>query len=178
MLKKLSLVILTLLSLAGCNDKKAKSGEPVDPPKKTATSAFEYNENFVNKESSLALDISTTESKVSIYKAAEQWDSIAVAGERMERLIGATIKEIKDNPAPDVKEGQNFKDAGLRYFEFMKNMYTVYKDYGHETTDAGRAKQLEKLSSLNEQKRIEIENIQSAQKKLADANNFKIGNKY
>jgi len=172
MLKKLSLGMLIIICLANCNDKKGKTGEA---DKKDTPSAFAYNEDFVSKENSLRLDINSTESKVSEFKANQQWDSIAAAGERMEQLIDVIIKDIKDKPAPDVKEGQDFKDAGLRYFQFMKDMYTVYKDYGHEPTEDGRAKQLEKLKNLASQKPAEIEHIQAAQKKLADANGFKVG---
>jgi len=163
MLKKLSFGVLLLACLVGCSNKKT---------------AFNYNEDFVKKEKSLEPAISSTESSVSGYMAAEQWDSIAVAGEKMEGMIGAIVKEIKDTPAPDVKEGQNFKDAGIRYFEFMESMYTVYKDYGHQTTQEGRDAQLQRLRDLSDKKTAEISNIQSAQQKFADANGFKVEKTY
>ena len=163
MLKKISFGVLLLACLVGCSDKKT---------------AYNYNEDFVKKEKSLEPSITSTETSVSGYMASEQWDSIAVAGEKMESLIGDVIKQIKDKPAPDVKEGQNFKDAGIRYFEFMKSMYTVYKDYGHAADQAGRDAQLEKLRELSDKKRVEIDNIQEAQRKFADANGFRIEKKY
>lgn len=163
MLKKLSFGVLLLACLVGCGDKKT---------------AFNYNEDFVKKEKSLEPEITSTEAKVSGYMASEHWDSIGIAGEKMESMIGDIVKQIKDKPAPDVKEGQNFKDAGVRYFEFMKNMYTVYKDYGRAADQEGRDAQLQKLRDLADKKRVEIENIQDAQKKFADANGFKIESKY
>ena len=162
MLKKLSFAVLILACLAGCKGK----------------AAFNYNQDFVKKESALEPDISSTESKVSEYMAAEQWDSIAVAGEKMEKLICDLVKDIKDKPAPDVTEGQNFKDAGIRYFEFMKSMYTVYKDYGHESTQEGRDSQLQRLKDLAGNKEVDIKHIQDAQQRFAEENGFKIEKKY
>ena len=161
MLKKLSIGLLLLACLAGCKSK----------------TAFNYNEDFVKKEKSLEPAISSTETRVSGYKANEQWDSIAMAGEKMETMIGDIVKDIKDKPAPDVKEGQNFKDAGIRYFEFMKSIYTVYKDYGRETTPEGRDAQLQRIQDMVGKKQAEIDNIQSAQQKFAEANGFKIEKK-
>ena len=100
MLKKISFGVLLLACLVGCSDKKT---------------AYNYNEDFVKKEKSLAPEISETESKVRGYMLLEQYDSIAVAGEHMEKIIGDIVKEVKDKPAPDVKEGQNFKDAGSKF---------------------------------------------------------------
>jgi len=162
MLRKLSFAVLLIACLAGCKSK----------------TAYNYNEDFLKKEKSLEPEITATETKVSSYMISEQWDSIAVAGEKMEKLIDVIIKDIKDKPAPDVKEGQNFKDAGIRYFEYMKKMYTVYKDYGRETSPEGRDSQLTRLKELTENKDVEITNIQDAQRKFAEANGFKIEKKY
>ena len=161
MLKKLSFALLLLVCLAGCKSK----------------TALNYNQDFVKKETALGPDIESTDTKVSGYIVSEQWDSIAIAGERMEKLVDAVVKEIKDKPAPDVKEGQNFKDAGIRYFEYMKSMYTLYKAYGQESTPEGRAAQLERLREFIGNKKLEINHIQEAQKKFADANGFRIEKK-
>jgi hypothetical protein len=162
MLKKLLLGVALITFLASCNTK----------------TAFNYNEDFVKKEKSLEPEISKTETSVSAYMATEQYDSIAVAGEHMETLIDKIVKDIKDKPAPDVKEGSSFKEAGIRYFDFMKSMYTVYKDFGHAGTPEGRQVQLERLQSLTSKKTEEIQHIQDAQKKFADANGFKIKASY
>ena len=161
MIKKFSFAVFLLACLAGCSSK----------------TAYNYNEDFVKKESRLSPEIEMTENRVGRYMNYEQWDSIAVAGERMEGLIAEVVKEIKEKPAPDVKEGQNFKDAGVRYFEFMKSMYTAYKNFGREKTSEGRTAQLEKIKEISDNQRIEFDNIQSAQRKFASANGFNIQNK-
>lgn len=158
MLKKLSIAIILLASLAGCKSK----------------SAFNYSQEFVKKERGLLPDITSTEASVKGFLAAEQYDSIATAGERMEKLIGEKIKEIKNQPAPDAKEADNFKEAGIKYFEFMKSMYTGYKNYGHATTPEARDEEMAKLRNIASEKVAVVNTMQLAQKKFADANGFKI----
>ena len=161
MLKKLSFAILILATLASCKSK----------------SAFKYSQNFVQKERSLNTDIESTEDKVGRYAKLEQFDSIAAAGERMEKLVDEKLKEVKDEPAPDVKEGANFKAAAIKYFEFIKSMYTAYKAYGNAKTPEEREEKLTNIRTIVDQKPAVIADIQTAQKKYADANGFKIEDK-
>jgi len=158
MLKKSALAFMLLLSLAGCKSKDA----------------FNYSQDFVKKERALIPEITSTESKVKLFLAAEQYDSIAAAGERMESLVNATLKSVKDAPAPDAKEGENFKEAVVSYFAFIKSMYTLYKDFGNAKTPEAREAEMEKLRAIVDKKRDAINAIQGAQKKYADANNFKL----
>ena len=161
MLKKLTFAIIILASLASCKSK----------------SAFNYSQNFVQKERSLNTDIESTEAKVESFVAKEQYDSIGAAGERMEKLVDVKIKEIESEPAPDVKEGENFKKAGLEYFGFIKKLYVGYKEYGYAKTPEERDEKLNNIKALVDKKATAIADIQRAQKKYADANNFKVEDK-
>ncbi len=158
MLKKISFAVILLVCLAGCKSK----------------SAFNYSQNFVKKEQSLLPDITTTENNVERYMAAEQYDSIAVAGEKMEKLVDAKLKEIKDEAAPNAKEADNFKEACIRYFSYIKSMYTGYKNYGSAKTAEARADEMKKLQDIVAGKTGAIEDMQKVQKKYADANGFQL----
>ena len=68
----------------------------------------------------------------------------------------------------------NFRDASIRYFEFMKSMYTGYKTYARAGSDEARNEELTKLQELLSKKDAAIRDMQTAQKKYADANGFKI----
>ena len=161
MLKKLLFAVVLFSGLAGCKSK----------------SAFDYSQNFVKKEQSLLPDINSTEANVKRYAALEQYDSIAVAGERMEKLVDAKLKEIKDEAAPDAKEAENFKEAGIRYFSYIKSMYTSYKNFGSAGSPEARATEMQKLQELVNNKAAAIADMQRVQKKYADANGFKLENK-
>ncbi len=158
MLKKLFPVIIMALSLAACKSK----------------SAFNYSQEFVKKEQSLTNDIRTTEDNVKTFFNNQQFDSIAAAGARMEKLVDAKLAEIKSQPAPDAKEAESFKSACIRYFEFIKSVYTSYKEYGNAATPEQRETILTRIKEIADKRSVEISNVQSAQKKFADANGFKI----
>ncbi len=161
MLKKLSFGVILLACLVSCK----------------SDTAYNYSQDIAAKENSLGTEITSINEKVTAFRALEQWDSIARVGERMEGLVGAILKEVKDKPAPNVEEGQNFKDACVRYFEYRKNIYTGYKNYGRATTPGDRAAELEKMVSVENGMQAEIDNIQSAQNKFAKANGFRIEGK-
>jgi len=161
MIKKLLLGLVILAGLASCQNK----------------SAFNYSENFVKKERSLLPDINRTEDNVKRFLATGQYDSIAVAGAEMEKIVDAKLKEIKDEPLPDAKEAENFKEAGIRYFQFIKSMYTGYKDYGNAKTPEDRDTEMAKLRDIVDKKAKAIEDMQAAQRKYADANGFKLESK-
>jgi hypothetical protein len=158
MLKKLSFAFVILIALASCKSK----------------SAFNYSQNFVQKERSLNMDL--TESKVKGFFSSEQYDSIGAIGERMEKMVDTKIKEIEDEPAPDVKEGANFKKAGIEYFQFIKSLYASYKEYGYAKPEE-REEKFARISALTDKEAVVIGDIQRAQQKYADANGFKIENK-
>ena len=158
MLKKIIFAAIVLISFASCKSK----------------AAFNYSQDFVTREQGLIKDIDITESNVKNFLAAEQYDSIAAAGERMEKLVDVQLREIKDKPAPDVKEGDNFKEACVSYFSFIKSMYTGYKDFGNAKTPEARQEQLTKVQEITGHKQAEVDNIRSVQKKYADANGFKL----
>jgi len=161
MIKKIFFGVIILSSFVACKSK----------------SAFNYSQEIVKKERSLAADIETTENKVMTFMNNEQYDSFAAAGARMEKLVDSKLIEIKEKPAPDAKEGAAFKDAAVKYFSYLKSLYTAYKDIGNAPGAEAREKEMDKLRSLVNQKTSVLMSMQTAQKKFADANGFKLEDK-
>ena len=108
------------------------------------------------------------------YFASFEYDSIASVSSRIEAKIDSIIKEIKNMPAPNVKEGENFKKAALTYFDYMKSIYTSYKNYGLQTTPEGRQIQLQIMSLVVSKEDNMIADMQKAQRIFAKDNGFKI----
>lgn len=158
MLKRIIIAAIVIISIASCKSK----------------GAFNYSQDFVKKENSLLPDITRTEDNVKRYMDKEQYDSIAIAGEKMEELVSSKIKEVRTTPAPDAKEAENFKEACIRYFEFIKSMYTGYKDFGKATTKEQREAEMDKLVDITKKRNDAINAIQQAQQKYADANGFRL----
>lgn len=161
MRKQLFAVVMAAALLTACGSKKA---------------AFQFSQDIVKKERSLITDIEKTEDAVERYNAAEQFDSIAIVGEKMESLIEEKVKEIKAMKAPKAKGAEEFKAAALRYFEFMKSLYTGYKNYGKAPSAEERDKVIQDVMKIVNDKDKAIKDMQTAQKKYADDNNFKLEN--
>jgi hypothetical protein len=158
MLKNLFIITVLITSLAACKSK----------------SAFKYSEDIVAKERSLTSEIQSTETKVGNYITANHYDSVAVAGERMEKLVQQKIDEIDAMPVPKAEEADNFKAATLRYFKYIKSLYTSYKDLGNAQTDEGRQDVISVLKKLVADKSTVLKEMQGAQARYAKANGFKV----
>lgn len=161
MRKQLFAVVIAAALLTACDSKKA---------------AFQFSQDIVKKETSLITDIEKTENAVERYNTAQQFDSIAIAGEKMENLIEEKVKEIKAMKTPKAKGAEEFKTAALRYFQFMKSLYTGYKNYGKASSAEEREKVIQDVMKIVNDKDIAIKDMQTAQKKYADDNGFKLEN--
>jgi len=137
-------------------------------------SAFNFSEDIVAKEKSLMADIAITEDKVELYAAAKQYDSVAIAAASMEGMVQKKIEEIEALPLPKANKAAEFKAAALRYFTFIKSLYTGYKDWGNAATDEERAEIFTSLQKIDNEKEAAVDEMQVAQKKYAEANGLKM----
>ncbi|MGB3153683.1 MAG: hypothetical protein WBB06_03720 [Chitinophagaceae bacterium] len=158
MFKKLLLIALLFTGLVACKSK----------------GAFNYSQTIVAKEKSLEPEIRATEKNVEKYLTAAQYDSVAIAGEKMEKLVQQKIDEINALSVPKAKETENFKAATIRYFNFIKSMYAGYKNLGKAATEEDRQQVIADLQKLVSEKQAVVDEMQKAQKKFADANGFKV----
>lgn len=140
-------------------------------------SAFNYSQDIVALERSLEPDIEATESKVKRYYENSEYDSIALAGSGMEKKVQEKIDKLNAMPLPDAKGASEFKSATLRYFDYIKNVYSSYKKWGSAATDPERESALEKIMDLINGKDKVLQEMQKAQRKYADANGFRLENK-
>ena len=136
--------------------------------------ALDYNDMIVKKQQSLAKSMDATEPQLKNYFANYEYDSIASVSSRMEAKIDSIMRDIQNKPAPKVKQGENFKKAALNYFDYMKTIYTSYKNYGSETTPEGRIVGKEVISRVTSQEDEMIADMQKAQRIFAKDNGFKI----
>ena len=138
--------------------------------------ALNFNEKIISIEKSLTADITATETNVLRYFENQQYDSAAAASTKMESLVDAKLKEMQAVETPDVKEGENLKKAAVRYFAYLKSIYTSYKEYSTQTTEEARETARQNLVKIANGKDDAIKDIQAAQKKYAEANGFRMEN--
>ena len=155
---KLFITTFFLIALVSCNSKKA----------------LKYSQTIVKLERSLMTDIEQTENKVEQFANEQNYDSIIAVADRMEKIIDGKLQEVTTLPAPKAKEAENFKQASIRYFSYLKSIYTSYKKFGLAQSDDARQREMENLQEIVARKSEAVNEMQSAQKKYADANGFKI----
>jgi phospholipase/lecithinase/hemolysin len=163
MLKKLIIFIAIITGFAACNPR--------------GKSAANYNNSIIEKENSLQPDVEATENNVAKYFNAANYDSIAVAGERMEGIVQKKIDEINAMPTPDAKNIGSFKAAVIEYFRFIKSLYTDYKEYGLADTEEKRMQVALDIQKIVNRKQEALDDLQSAQRKFAEANGFRLQKK-
>ena len=136
--------------------------------------AMNYNDMIVEKQKGLGKSMDQAAPLLKNYFATFEYDSIAGISSRMEIKIDTIIKEIAKKPAPPVKQGENFKKSALHYFDYMKSIYTSYKNYGLQNSPEGRQIQLQIMTMIINNEDEVIAEMRKAQKIFAKDNGFKI----
>ncbi len=163
MLKKLFVITTMVAALAAC---KGKSKD-----------AYNYSNDIVAKERKLQPLVMEVENEVKKFYSEGNYSGIASAGEKMEGDVQKTIDEINAMPVPKAKEADNFKTAVIRYFSFIKRLYTRYKDFGRAETEEKRQEVLGDIQKIVEGKQEQLDDMQKAQRKFAEVNGFKLDTK-
>ena len=136
--------------------------------------AFDYSQRIVKMETELSADIVIADKKVSKFLGAEQYDSAIIITELMEELADKKLKEVQRLDAPNVEEADNFKKEAVRYFSYLKNIYTSFKRFTMAATDEAKETERLKLVRIVNEKEEATRALQAAQQKFAAANNFRI----
>lgn len=139
--------------------------------------AFDYSQQIVKMETELAADIAIADKKVSKFLDAEQNDSAVIIAQQMEDMADKKLKEIQNLDAPNVDEAENFKKEAVRYFSYIKAIYTSFNKFTMATTDEAKETERSKLVKIVNEKDEATKALQVAQQKFATANNFKIEKK-
>ncbi|MCX6208939.1 MAG: hypothetical protein NTZ59_05415 [Bacteroidetes bacterium] len=158
MVKKILCIAFIAIMLVSCKTKNA----------------FNYSQDIVKKETALVPAIEKAENEVAAFIEKEMYDSVILASKRMETLVQKSIDEIKATPAPEATGGDAFKAASLRYFEYLKSIYTSYVNYGKAATEEDRQTSVTAMMAIVDKKQSAIDDMQGAQRKFAKANGFQI----
>ena len=136
--------------------------------------AKKYSDLIVSKQNAIDSKIEKATSQLRIYFGNYQYDSIVSVSTRMENEITSAKNDIQKNPAPKLKEAENFKQQALNYLDYKKSIFTTYKDYGLQTTPEGREMLRENMTAVLSQEKIFNSNLEAAQINFARANHVKL----
>ena len=153
--------ILLLVSLVSCQSK----------------SAFDYSEDIVRMERELSADIAEADQKLLAYMDAKKSDSAVMMSRHMEALAEDKLNEVEKMKAPPVNEGDNFKKSAVRYFTYIKSIYSAFRKFTMAASDAEKEKERKKLVKIIGAKNEITKDMQEAQRRFAAANNFLIDKK-
>ena len=151
-------MILTLLLAAGCK----------------SNPAFEYSQAIVKIETDFAAEVTPADKKVSRYLDANQHDSAAIISQQMEEMAHKRLEQVQQLEAPNVKEAENFRRAAIRYFTYLKTLYTSFNKFTKAGSDDAREVERQRLAKIVADKDEATRSLQLAQQKFAAANNFRI----
>lgn len=136
--------------------------------------AYDYSQQIVKIETDLSAAIAAADKKVSKFIESGQNDSAVIISQQMEELAADKLKEVESLAAPHVEEGDNFKKEAVRYFSYLKNIYTSFKRFTMAATDEAKETERLRLIKIVNDKEDATKALQKAQRKFAAANNFKI----
>ena len=92
----------------------------------------------------------------------------------MEMLADKRLKEVQNLKAPDVQKPDNFKKEVVRYFIYLKSIYTSFKKFTIAKTNTEKeAERLQLIRIVNDKEKATAA-LKAAQQKFASANNFRI----
>ena len=153
-----TLLLMTFMLVAGCK----------------SNSAFDYSQAIVKIETDFAAEIIPADKKVSEFLDSDQHDSAAIFTQQMEDLAEKRLAQVRDLKAPNVKEAENFKLAAIRYFTYLKTMYTAFNNFTKASTEEAKEAERVRLAKIVADKDDATRTLQLAQQKFAAANNFRI----
>lgn len=163
---------VTAILVAACGNNKNKDGneEPVAEAGKVYT-PVQLNERIIAMENSLEEPMLKAEAEIKVRSGNGNMRGVAQSAKAMEDSIQLRVDEIK-KLAPVGVGGEDFKVVSIRYFEFLKSIYTTYREIAEakdENTKIEKGRQMQSL--MNSQADV-LSTLQQAQQKYAADNGF------
>ena len=161
MKRTLSLLVILSLTLFSCKQQ----------------TALKYNNYVIELELALVPGTTAATSKIDSWIEADKWDSVAAISKRMQSEVQGSIDKIQKKDAPDLKGAAEFKQGALRYFAYIRDIYTGYIKLAEQPDAEARSTESAKfLSMINEKDKV-ISDFQEKQRAFASANKIKLESK-
>ena len=156
--------IAFLLVFVSC--KSEKNEQAVTPQK--------FNEKIVLLEESLEEPLLKAEAEIKVRSEKADFTGMAQSAKAMEDTVSKKISEIKKIAAVG-KGGEDFKTVAVRYFEYIKSIYTSYRNIAEAKTEEARVEATKKMNDVLNSQPAVLSNLQTSQQKYATDNNFVVG---
>lgn len=145
--------------------------------KENTVTPMQFSEKIVNAEMELAAPLAKAEQVIKTSADSSNFEAMGKAAEEAESLIVNKIEEIDKLPSSDFKGGDDFKKSALNYFEYIKSIYTTYKNIGQAKNEGVRLAQTRQMDTILSTQQNVITMMQAAQDKFALDNGFQVEKK-
>lgn len=142
--------------------------------KENSQTPMEFSEKIVNAELELGEPLAKAEEAIRAQADSSNFEAMGNIAEEAEKLIGDKIKEIEKMSAKDFKGGADFKQSAINYFEYIKSIYTNYKNIGKAESEGARLAETRRMDTIRANQENVVTMMQAAQNKFAIENGFKV----
>lgn len=142
--------------------------------KKDAQTPMQFSEKIVNIELEMGEPLAKAEETLRAQADSGKFEEMGKTAEEAEKLIADRIDEIKKMSASDFKGGDEFKQASINYFQYIKSIYTNYKNIGLADNEGVRLAETRKMDTIRANQENVVTLMQAAQDKFATENGFKV----
>lgn len=146
---------------------KSKSTDTSNQP----ATAKDYYEKILDLEESMSEPLLKTEAEIKARSDKNNFAGLAQSAKAMEDTIDIRINIIKKMDAAG-KGGEDFKTMAVRYFEYIKSIYTAYRNIGEAKNEEDRKAAADKMTTIINAQQGVIANLNNAQNKFAADNAF------
>lgn len=134
--------------------------------------AKQYSDEVVTMQQSLAEPIRTAENEIKNFGDNSNYAGLAGVGGKMESLLQGKIDTLNNIKTSSFTGGDDFKIVVIRYFEYLKDVYSTYKQIGNAPDQAARLKLTNDMyQKLSAQPDVE-ERMKASQTRFAAMNGF------
>lgn len=163
---------LALLTLIACNTNKENTGqtESTAVPGQAYTPA-QLNERIVALESSLEEPMLKAEAEIKVRGDRGNVEGVKQSAKAMEDSIQLRIDDLK-KLSPVGVGGEDFKLVATRYFDYMKEIYTTYRQLAESKSEKEQNEKAKHMTDLMNAQPGVLNNLRAAQQKYAADNGF------
>lgn len=158
--------VLSSVVFFSCKSQSSDTGPVPANPK-------EYSEKIADLEESLAEPLLKAEAEIKVRGDKGDFAGMAQSAKAMEDTVELRIHTLKKID-PVGKGGEDFKTVSVRYFEYIKSIYTSYKNIAEAKDEEAKKVAADKMAAVINAQPGVLTNLKTAQDKFAAENAFAV----
>lgn len=170
---KINILIIFCFALgfASCANNKNHDAETPAAEAGKVYTPVQLNETIMALENSLEEPMLKAEAEIKVRSSNANMAGVAQSAKAMEDSIQLRLDAAK-NLSPVGVGGEDFKVVSVRYFEFLKSIYTTYREMAEAKDDNIKMEKAKQMESLMNSQAGVMATLQQAQQKYATDNGF------